>query len=102
MHSVVQNRGAELAELCRNFRVDRLALFGSAARGDFDPDHSDVDLLVEFASPLSPGYADRYLDFALAVEKLLGCRVDLITKRSIANPIFEQSLTRDMVELYAA
>jgi uncharacterized protein len=63
---------------------------------------SDVDLLVKFSAPLSPGYADRYLDFALAVEKLLGRRVDLITTRSIANPIFEQSLARDMVELYAA
>lgn len=101
MHSVVQNRSEELAGLCRKYRVESLVLFGSAARGDFDPERSDVDLLVEFATPLSPGYADRYLDFALAVEKLLGCRVDLITRRSITNPIFKRSIDRDMVELYA-
>jgi predicted nucleotidyltransferase len=38
----------ELRVLCRRFHVRRLDLFGSAARGDFDPERSDVDLLVEF------------------------------------------------------
>jgi uncharacterized protein len=34
--------------LCRRFHVRRLDVFGSAARGDFDPEHSDVDFIVEF------------------------------------------------------
>ncbi len=102
MHPAVQNHSVALAELCKKFRVQRLALFGSAARDDFNVDLSDVDLLVEFADATSPGYADRYLDFALAVEKLLGRRVDLVTTRSIVNPIFGQAVRRDRVELYAA
>ena len=41
---------ADLAALCRQYRVVRLEVFGSAARGtDFDPARSDVDLLVSFA-----------------------------------------------------
>lgn len=35
--------------ICRRFGVRRLDVFGSASRGtDFDPEHSDVDFLVEF------------------------------------------------------
>jgi predicted nucleotidyltransferase len=102
MHPAVQDHSVELTELCKKFGVRRLALFGSAARDDFNVDLSDVDLIVEFSDTTSPGYADRYLDFALAAERLLGRRVDLITVRSIVNPIFEQTVRRDRVELYAA
>ena len=45
---IEQNRDA-LARLCRQFRVERLELFGSAAKGTFQPDSSDVDFLVTFA-----------------------------------------------------
>jgi len=38
----------ELRALCRRFHVRRLDVFGSAARGDFDPVRSDLDFLVEF------------------------------------------------------
>ena len=44
---IARNR-EELRALCRRFHVRRLDLFGSAARGDFDPERSDIDLLVEF------------------------------------------------------
>ena len=33
----------ELRARCRRFQVQRLDLFGSAARSDFDPEHSDID-----------------------------------------------------------
>jgi hypothetical protein len=32
----------ELQALCRRLHVQRLDLFGSAARGDFDPERSDM------------------------------------------------------------
>ena len=38
----------ELRALCRRLHVRRLDLLGSAARGDFDPEQSDVDFLAEF------------------------------------------------------
>jgi tRNA nucleotidyltransferase (CCA-adding enzyme) len=39
----------EIADLCRRFRVSRLEAFGSAARGtDFDPERSDIDILVVY------------------------------------------------------
>jgi predicted nucleotidyltransferase len=102
MHVLLEQHHTELSRLCALYGVRRLAVFGSAARSDFDPDRSDVDLYVEFSDTSTPGYSDRYLDFALAVEQLLGRPVDLVTPRSLANPYFERSLRADQVELYAA
>ena len=48
MLPLIHARREEVAELCRRFHVRRLEVFGSAARGDFDPERSDVDFLVEF------------------------------------------------------
>ena len=46
MHATIADKKDELAELCRRYRVSRLEVFGSAARGaDFDPDTSDADFL---------------------------------------------------------
>ena len=92
MSSVLEKNKDELAEVCRRFRVRRLEVFGSAARDDFDPAKSDVDFIVSFADK-SPGtYADRYFDFAAAIEKLLGRRIDLLTERSIRNPYFQREV----------
>jgi uncharacterized protein len=93
---------AELAELCRRFEVERLDVFGSAARGEFVPGRSDIDLLVRFARPGTPGYADRYLSFAESLEAALGCKVDLLTERSLRNPVFIRQVERDRVTVYAA
>jgi predicted nucleotidyltransferase len=45
-----------LAEICRRYRVRRLALCGSALRDDFGP-KSDIDLLVEFLPGARTGLA---------------------------------------------
>ena len=65
-----------LAEICRRYRVRRLALFGSALRDDFGPD-SDVDLLVEF----QPGARTGLAFFAMQDElsEAIGRAVDLNT-----------------------
>ena len=37
-----------LTELCHSFSVRRLELVGSAAREDFCPESSDIDVLIVF------------------------------------------------------
>ena len=43
-----------LASLCRNRGIRRLAVFGSALRLEFGPE-SDIDVLVEFEEGRTPG-----------------------------------------------
>jgi|SRR6266853_512213 len=89
-----------LAEICRRFGVRRLDLFGSAARGDFEPGSSDFDFVVSFADKSPGSYADRYFDFAEALEHLLGHKVDLLTERSIRNPYFRREVESTRQILY--
>jgi predicted nucleotidyltransferase len=90
--SVVHDFKGSLAEQCRRFGVRRLEVFGSATRGDFDPETSDVDFIVSFSDKTPGTYADRYLDFAAAIEQLLGRKIDLLTERCIRNPYFRREV----------
>jgi predicted nucleotidyltransferase len=91
MASPVEKHRDALAALCRQHGVARLCLFGSAATEHFDPATSDLDFIVAFADK-SSGYADRYLDFAEALEELFGREVDVVTERSVQNPYFRRSV----------
>ena len=81
-----------LANVCRQFRVERLYLFGSAADERFDSERSDLDFLVTLEEQLPGEYADNYLGLAQALEKLFGRPVDLVTERSIRNPYFRETV----------
>jgi len=50
MPPFIHQHQSAIAELCRRYRVQRLEVFGFAARGtDFAPESSDADFLVEFS-----------------------------------------------------
>ena len=75
---VLQLLAVHREELAR-LGVRSLALFGSVARNEAGP-ASDVDLLVEFEGPAT---FDRYVALSFFLEELLGCSVDLVTRRSL-------------------
>jgi predicted nucleotidyltransferase len=93
---------SELAQLCRNFHVQRLELFGSALSSAFDPAQSDLDFLVEFGPLPAGAYADAFLGFKEALEHLFGRAVDLVVPSAIRNPYFRQSVEQRKSLLYAA
>lgn len=72
---------SEQRQAIAEFRVERLALFGSHARGAATAE-SDVDFLVDFA----PGCKtfDNFMGLALFLEDLLGKRVELVTRESLS------------------
>ena len=91
---------------CRSlpqYHVRRLELFGSAATERFDPNSSDLDLVVDFEpqSPMGPFH--QYFDFHAALERLFDRKVDLVERSAIRNPYFRQAVTQGRRELlYAA
>jgi hypothetical protein len=87
---VIQRHADEL----RALGVRRLALFGSAARGEATAD-SDLDFVVD----LDPKTFDAYMDTKLLLEKLLGHRVDLVLADAI-KPRLRPFILREAV--YAA
>ncbi|HEX2059647.1 MAG TPA: nucleotidyltransferase domain-containing protein [Thermoanaerobaculia bacterium] len=93
----------EVRALCEKYNVKRLTLFGSAVKGNWDPETSDLDFAVEFfphPDPLVRG--DRYWELLFALQKLFGRHVDLVTATSIKNPYFIQVLEMTQRSLYEA
>src|SRR5262245_58897016 len=102
MIPLIENRRAELEELCRRYRVKTLEAFGSAADGTFDPMGSDLDFLVDFL-PLGPGQLfDFFFDLKDELQTLFGRHVDLVLPRAIRNPYLQESVNRSRRVLYAA
>jgi len=66
------------SKLEKRFKVRRLALFGSYARGDHRPD-SDVDILVD----IDPSVGLEFVTLAEQIEHLLGLPVELVSRRAI-------------------
>jgi predicted nucleotidyltransferase len=83
MHAVVSNKRDAVAELCRQFHVRRLEVFGSAARGtDFDAQRSDADFLIEFEPGCDSGMAG-FMELKEALERAIGRPVDLVDRAAV-------------------
>ena len=106
MHAEIESRKDLIAGICGRYRVTRLELFGSAARGtDFDPQTSDVDFLVEFEPPLLPDLFDRRAGMQEDLREVLGRDVDLIRTGTIRNryrmaTIGKRSMQADALALF--
>jgi uncharacterized protein len=88
----------ELGRLCSRHGIRRLALFGSAGRGELRPD-SDVDLLVEFQPGTTVGL--RFITIQDELSALLGRDVDLNTP-GFLSPHFRERVLAEAVPLYEA
>lgn len=69
----VQAHAAKLRQIAASFGANRLAVFGSVARGEERPD-SDVDLIMQFPS------LDKWADIDVMraeFARCLGCAVDV-------------------------
>ena len=93
----------EVRALCEKYRVKRLAIFGSAVKGTFDPKRSDLDFVVEFDDALwgSEGW-HAYFGLKFALEDLFARNVDLVEWSAVKNPYFRQILELTQRDLYAA
>ena len=97
----IEAKRKPLSELCAQYQVRSLEVFGSAATGNIHGD-SDLDFLVDFHPADSMSPADQYFGLLEALEELFGRKVDLLTKRSLRNPYFIDSVEQTRQLLYAA
>jgi uncharacterized protein len=102
MHPIIESNRQAVAELCRRSGVNRLELFGSAARDDFDEATSDIDLLVEFGERASSAGLAPYFDLKDALEQIFSRSVDLVEIGTVRNPYVRAQIERDRQMLYAS
>lgn len=103
MHKLIENHLPAIAELCRRYHVQRLEIFGSVARGtDFDPERSDADFLVEFATDADVRPLHAFFDLKASLVQLLGRSVDLVEISAIRNPYILAAIERSREVAYGA
>ncbi len=91
---------SKLRELCHSLSVRSLELVGSAAREDFHPESSDIDVLIEFQG--NHALFDRYFALKFGLESIFGRKVDVIQCGAIKNPYLQATLQQDRILIYEA
>ncbi len=86
----------EIAAFCRKWGIKRLSFFGSIVRDDFDPERSDVDVLVEFKPGQTPGWAIVSAEGELA--KMFGRKVDLLQPTELSRWVIKDVLAESVEE----
>ena len=102
IHTLIEQNGPALADLCRRHQVRVLDLFGSATGSDFDAETSDLDFLVEFEDLEPIAYSTAFFGLLDDLNALFGRPVDLVDDSSIRNPYFQESVERTRTALFAA
>jgi predicted nucleotidyltransferase len=77
----------------REFPLQRMALFGSVARGESAED-SDIDILVD----VDPSIGLRIVTLAERLEELLGHQVDLVSRRAV-KPLLWEKIEPELIDV---
>jgi len=81
-------------ELRERFKVKEIGIFGSFVRGE-QGKRSDIDILVEFEEPPS---LFEFMDLEDYLSKMLGLKVDLVTREAL-KPKIRERILREVVYL---
>ncbi len=74
----------DMPQMQKQFKVRKMALFGSYARGD-QRQNSDVDILVD----VDPSIGLEFVTLAERLEKSLNASVDLVSSRAVTSKSFK-------------
>jgi len=77
--------------LFHDYPIKSMAIFGSYARREHN-ELSDLDILVEFSDRIGI----RFIDLAEDLERIVGFKVDLVSKKGIKEKYFK-SIDSDLI-----
>jgi predicted nucleotidyltransferase len=98
--TLIEERYADFVDLCRVHKVDKIYAFGSSITNHFDPETSDIDVVVklDIADPAERGEA--LLSLWDNLELFFSRKVDLLTDESIRNPFLKSNIDRTKKLIY--
>jgi len=89
----------ELINACNIYQVEKLYIFGSILRRDFD-DKSDIDFIVSLTSKDPVEYAENYFNLKFELEKIFNRKIDLLEQKAIKNKTFENIINKEKKLVY--
>ena len=100
MNPIINDHIEELEIICKDLQVKHLYAFGSATSDHFT-EESDLDFLLSFIDGISADdYTDNYFELRLKLHELFDREIDLVTERSLSNPIFIEQVNNSKRLVY--
>jgi predicted nucleotidyltransferase len=88
IEAIKKKLGEHKSEVEKQFNVSELGVFGSYVR-DEQNRKSDVDILVDFKKPIG---LFKFMDLEEYLQKILGKKIDLVSKKALKPRIGAQIL----------
>lgn len=101
MNQIVTSKINELKQLCVDYKVRWMYVFGSVCTEKFG-EQSDIDFLISFDELPIDQYADNYFELHYKLEDLFRRKIDLVTANSLSNPYFIKGIEQTKRLIYAA
>src|SRR5437868_1243254 len=98
--SLIRDKYADFIDLCRAHKVDKIYAFGSSITDHFDPNTSDIDVVVKIDIDDPADRGEALLSLWDKLELLFQRKVDLLTEDSIRNPYLKSSIDRTKKLIY--
>jgi predicted nucleotidyltransferase len=97
--SIFKNKAVAIEQLCRENKVGKLYLFGSALKPNYSK-NSDVDLIIEIEeeNPILKG--ELLMKSWSDLENIFKRKVDLLTSKNVKNPILKKSIEENIQLIY--
>jgi len=105
MTSLIANNLPAIQDICRRYGIQKLFVFGSAARNVDFTAQSDIDFLYKLSPEVNALSVDQQPDFfeiLFSLEELLSRKVDLIDLTTVKNPYFIQAINQHKLKIYEA
>lgn len=102
MLEFIESNKEKIHSILKAHGVTKAELFGSAVRDDFN-NESDIDLLVTFSDEIRLlDYADNYFALKETLESLFDRNVDILSSKSLRNPVLIDEINKSKRRVYAA
>jgi len=96
----IKAAGHEFVSLCKAHQVDKIYLFGSSVTDRFDPQRSDIDIVVKVDIKDPSDRGEALLSLWDKLEAFFKRKVDLLTDESIRNPYLRSNIDRTKKLIY--
>ena len=96
----IEKNKTKLISLCNKYKVNRMFIFGSAVKGNFNSTSSDIDLIVEIEDMPPAEKGELLMRLWTDLENLFSRKIDMLTTSNVKNPFLRREIENSKFLIY--